>query len=118
MFGWSLQRGREPVISVFARLEHGTLAPELVRYTRGLTWLWTMLFLGLATAAMLFAAYASLSTWSWFANCFTYVAVAGLFIGDYLYRRIRFPHYRHASLATQLRNVRAEAPWRSGGHHK
>jgi uncharacterized membrane protein len=118
LFARSLRRGYEPTISVFARLEHGTLAPELARYTRGLTWLWTILFLGLATAALLLAVYASLSAWSWFVNCATYVAVAGLFVGEYLYRRIRFPQYRHASLLTQFRNVRTRMPWRSGPHHK
>lgn len=118
MFARSLRRRHEPVIAVFARLEQGPLTPELARYTRGLTWLWTLLFLGLAAAALLLAAYASLSTWSWFANCATYVAVAGLFVGEYLYRRVRFPNYRHASLATLFRNVRTTTPWRSGARHK
>jgi uncharacterized membrane protein len=118
LFARSLRRGYEPVISVFARLEHVTLPQELARYTRGLTWLWTILFLGLATAALLLAVYASLSAWSWFVNCATYVAVAGLFVGEYLYRRIRFPDYRHASLLTHFRNVRTRTPWRSGPHHK
>jgi uncharacterized membrane protein len=118
MFARSLRRGHEPAIAVFARLEQGTLTPELARYARGLTWFWTMLFLGLATAALLLAMYASLPTWSWFANCATYIAVASLFVGEYLYRRIRFPQYRHASLLTLFRNVRARAPWRSGPDHK
>jgi uncharacterized membrane protein len=118
LFARSLRRGNEPAISVFARLERGTLPQDLARYTRGLTWLWTMLFVGLATAALLLAVYASLSVWSWFVNCATYVAVAGLFVGEYLYRRIRFPQYRHRSLLTQFRNVRTRMPWRSGPHHK
>ena len=110
LFARSLRRGHEPAIAVFARLEQGTLTPELVRYTRGLTWLWTMLFLGLAASAALLAAYASLSTWSWFANCATYVAIAVLFVGEYLYRRMHFPNYRHGSLLTLVRNVRAGMP--------
>jgi uncharacterized membrane protein len=118
MFARTLRRDHEPIIAVFARQERGTLTPELARYTRGLTWFWTMLFLGLATAALLLARYASLSTWSWFVNCGTYIAIASLFVGEYLYRRIRFPQYRHASLLTLLRNVRTRTPWRSGPHPK
>lgn len=110
VFARSLRRGREPVISVFARLEQGTLTPELVRYTRRLTWLWTLLLFGLAAGAALLAAYASVSTWSWYVNCATYVAIACLFVGEYLFRRIRFPNYAHASLITMVRNVRAGMP--------
>lgn len=110
VFARSLRRGREPVISVFARLERGTLTPELARYTRRLTWLWTLLLFGLAAGAALLAAYASLSTWSWFVNCGTYVAIACLFVGEYLFRRVRFPDYAHSSLITLFRNVRAGMP--------
>jgi len=110
VFARSLRRGREPLIAVFARLEQGTLTPELVRYTRRLTWLWTLLLFGLAAGAVLLAAYASLSTWSWFVNCATYAAIACLFVGEYLFRRLRFPGYAHASLITMVRNVRAGMP--------
>ncbi len=110
VFALSLRRGREPLISIFARLEQGTLTPELVRYTRRLTWLWTLLLFGLAAGAALLAAYASLATWSWFVNCATYVAIACLFVGEYLFRRMRFPGYAHASLITLVRNVRAGMP--------
>ena len=35
LFAGSLRRGYEPAISVFARLEHGSLTQVLSRYTRG-----------------------------------------------------------------------------------
>ena len=113
-FAQTLRSGREPAIAVFARMEQGTLTPELVRYTRVFTWLWTLLFALLAATAAWLAAYGSLSAWSWFTNCATYVAIGGAFAGEYLYRRLRYPEYQHASLAVLLRNVRAGGAWRAG----
>jgi uncharacterized membrane protein len=114
VFARSLRQGNEPVIAVFARLEQGTLTPELAGYTRILTGLWSVLFFAMAATALYLAVFASVSTWSWFANCATYAAVALLFVGEYLYRRMRFPRYRHASLMGLLRNVAGSTAWRSG----
>jgi uncharacterized membrane protein len=114
VFARSLRQGNEPVIAVFARLEQGTLTPELAGYTRIITGLWSMLFFAMAATALYLAVFASVSTWSWFANCATYAAVALLFVGEYVYRRRRFPRYRHASLVRLLRNVAGSTAWRSG----
>jgi uncharacterized membrane protein len=107
-FGASLRTGREPVISVFARLEQGgDLPPDLACHARSVTWIWTLLLAAMATLTMALAIWAPLETWSLFANVVNYALIAALFIGEYLYRRVRFRHYRHASLAALLRNVRS-----------
>ena len=107
-FGSSLRAGREPVISLFARLEQGgDLPPDLARHARIVTWLWTLLLSGMAATALALAALAPLETWSLFANVVVYALIAALFVGEHLYRRVRFRHYRHASLAGLLRNVRS-----------
>jgi len=107
-FGASLRTGREPIIGIFARLEQGgILPPDLARHARSVTWLWTLLLAACATLAMALAIWASLETWSLFANVVNYALIAALFIGEYLYRRVRYRHYRHASLAALLRNVRS-----------
>ena len=107
-FGSSLRAGREPVISLFARLEQGGELPsDLARHARIVTWLWTLLLAGMAATALALAALAPLETWSLFANVVIYALIAALFVGEYLYRRVRFRHYRHASLAGLLRNVRS-----------
>lgn len=107
-FGSSLRAGREPVISLFARLEQGVdLPPDLARHARTVTWLWALLLAGMAATALALAALAPLETWSLFANVVIYALVAALFVGEYLYRRVRFRQYRHASLAGLLRNVRS-----------
>ena len=107
-FGASLRPGREPVISVFARLEQGgALPPDLACHARSVTWIWTLLLAAIATLALALAIWASLETWSLFANVVDYALIAALFVGEYFYRRVRFRHYRHASLAALLRNVQS-----------
>jgi uncharacterized membrane protein len=105
-FGMSLQAGEEPVIGWFARLERGDeLTPELATYTRRLTVLWTVFFVAMAATAALLAFFAAAETWSIFANGVNYILVGVLFAGEYAYRRVRYRHYRHASLADLVRTV-------------
>ena len=104
-FAVTLAPGREPRVASFARLERGGLPPDLVRYTRGLTWLWTVFFFASAAIGLLLAALAPLNVWSAFVNVASYIGVAGLFVGEYLYRKQRFPHHRHAPLAAIVRIV-------------
>lgn len=105
-FAVTLAPGREPRIARFARLERGAeLPPDLARYTRRLTWLWTAFFFGSAACGLLLAAFAPLHVWSAFVNVASYAAVAALFVGEYLYRKWQYPHYRHAPLATLVRIV-------------
>lgn len=106
VFGASLLPARTPVISIFASMEQGGLPPDLARYTRLLTWIWTVLFIAMAGLAAALALSGSLVLWSTFANLASYLLVAILFIGEYGYRRWRFSHYRHATLLELMQNVR------------
>lgn len=105
-FATTLRHGREPRIATFARLERGgPLPPELATYTRRLTWIWTLLFFASAAIGVMLAAFAPLQVWSAFVNVVSYVAVMGLFVGEYAYRRIRYRHYAHGSLFALIRIV-------------
>lgn len=106
LFGRTLVKGRVPLIARFAMIEQGTLAAELERYTRTLTWTWTLLFAAAALTSALLALSGSRDAWSLFTNFLNYLAVALLFLGEYLYRRVRWRHYRHHSPLQLLRNVR------------
>jgi uncharacterized membrane protein len=106
VFAASLRPGREPVIAVFARLEQGKLQPDLAQHARFITWLWTLLLAGIATTSLALAILASTQAWSMFTNVVSYVLIAILFVGEYLYRKVRFRHYRHATLPEMMRNVR------------
>ncbi|HEY6721073.1 MAG TPA: hypothetical protein VI363_05485 [Burkholderiales bacterium] len=105
-FGRTLARGEEPMISWFARLVRGTELPaELARYTRWLTVMWTTFFVSMAIAAAALALLATPQTWSLFANGIDYLLVGVLFVGEYIFRRVRYPHHEHRSLADVVRTV-------------
>ena len=97
LFARTLKSGHEPLISTFARFERGTLEPDLVRYTRKLTSIWVAFFIGAAVVSVLLAFWAPPVIWGWFTAVGNQIAVALLFIGEYLFRRWRFPQYPHAS---------------------
>ncbi len=107
-FGSSLRKGREPMISVFARREHGgALPPELERHALVVTWLWTLLPAFSSLASLALALWAPLEAWSFFTNVLVYLLLAALFVGEYLYRRLRYRQYGQASLVDFLRHLRS-----------
>jgi uncharacterized membrane protein len=106
LFGRTLVRGRVPLIARFAVMEQGTLSAELAAYTRTLTWLWTLLFIAAALLSLALAMSGHRDAWSLFTNFVNYLLVAALFVGEFVYRRLRFRNYRHHSPLQLLRNVR------------
>ena len=105
-FGRTLAPGEEPMISWFARLVRGTeLAPDLARYTRRSTLMWTAFFVSMAAAAAALTVWAAPQTWSLFANGIDYLLVGVLFIGEYVFRRVRYRHHEHRPLADVVRTV-------------
>ncbi len=52
-FGATLRPGREPLITRYTRAEQGFVAPGMGRYTRRLTWLWTLFFVAFAAVNLL-----------------------------------------------------------------
>jgi uncharacterized membrane protein len=90
VFGCTLLPGREPLITRFSRLEWDTMSDDLNRYTRRLTIGWTVLFALSLLAAVLFAVYADLATWSWFVNLGAPAVCLFYFLAEHLYRIRRF----------------------------
>ena len=133
-FGRTLRTGRVPLITRIVSALDGTtpalLAPELRTYTRKLTATWAGMLALLALVNLVLALIAvpdgwlasfgiapplsvTESQWSWFANVCNYGLLGGLFIGEYLLRKRRFPG-RYASFADFLRRMAALGPvfWR------
>jgi uncharacterized membrane protein len=105
LFGATLRPGAEPLISYFARKIHGQLSPELLRYTRGVTWAWCIFFgLEIATSALLFAL-APIEWWSAFINLFNAPLILMLFLGEHLFRRLRFANPPRERIADIFRMV-------------
>ena len=51
-FGRTLRADRVPLVSRFAASLHGRLSPALQRYTRQVTWAWTLYFSTMATLSL------------------------------------------------------------------
>ena len=97
LFASTLRAGREPLIAAFARAERGTLEADLAIYTRTLTAVWAIFFAGAAAFSIWLAAASTPAIWGWFVAVGNHIAVALLFLGEYIFRRWRFPQYCHAS---------------------
>jgi uncharacterized membrane protein len=130
LFGHTLAPPRVPLIERMARLLHppdARLDPAVIRYARTLTAAWAALFAALGLADLLLALCATPNgilalfglvplvpvpqrAWSWFANIAEYLIVAGFFVGEYAYRRRRFPQQPYAGLGDFVRRLSAVAP--------
>jgi uncharacterized membrane protein len=98
-FGGSLRPGREPVVTMLARRVEPCVTPALVRYTRGVTWLWTGFFVGQLLLSALLLGLAPLAVWSFFVTVLDLPLVVLTFAGEYAVRRRMLRHQRLASLA-------------------
>lgn len=135
MFARSLRRGRVPLITrVVAQLyacTPATLDPALLRYTHALTAAWALLLSLLCLANLALALFsvpggllARLGVHSplavadvhgsLFANLLVYGVVGGFFLGEYAWRRRRFPQRPYRNLPDFLRRLAALGPafWR------
>ncbi|WP_198373529.1 COG4648 family protein [Roseomonas rosulenta] len=107
-FGATLRPGREPLISRYTRAEHGRLPPELARYTRRLTWFWTIIFLAFAGLnGLTLAGLGPAPGRSAVANL---VLSALFFLAEHPLRRALFPALGPATPWSTLRAI-----WRADG---
>lgn len=109
-FGATLRPGQEPLISRYTRHDAGSRLSECAGYTRGLTWLWTLLFL--AAAPLHAAALLGLPPFQAPASAPLVLGVTGavmlaLFLGEHVIRTLRFPQFGIATPARTLRAVLA-----------
>ena len=107
LFGRTLRRGAEPLITSFARHAHaGDLPPDIPAYTRRVTLVWTLLFAAMAAAAAGLAAFGSERAWTFFVYVASPALVAALFLGEFTWRRVRFRHHPRQRLADMLQYLR------------
>lgn len=104
-FGRTLVAAREPIISVIARLDRGSLPDDLASYTRGLTWVWAVFFALTAVASAMLALSAPQELWAIF-NDISYLFAGLLFFGEFVYRRARYRRYPHSSALHVIRHIR------------
>lgn len=105
LFGYSLRTGATPVITRFAELILGEVAPDVRAYTRKATIAWMLFFMGMLSCALVLGLWAPLELWSWFTNVIAYVLIGVMFVGEFLVRRLSLPHHVDYSFIEFLRNL-------------
>jgi uncharacterized membrane protein len=114
-FGASLRAGSTPLITAMARSVHRRFTPELVVYTRWLTGVWTGYFLAMVAVSLTLYLLGPWPWWSLYANVFTPVSAAALFVGEHVLRYRRHPDFERVSLRTALGAYRAASAADAGG---
>jgi uncharacterized membrane protein len=96
-FGITLRAGATPLISMLAQQVHGRLGqpytPAQAAYTRTLTQLWVVFFLGMVVVSLALYVAAPWPVWSFFCTVITPLAAVALFLGEHVWRRWRHPEF-------------------------
>jgi len=103
VFGVTLTRDRQPLCSRFAEAVHGTLAPEVARYTRQITWAWMLFFLAISLVSSLLFLFVGIEAWSVFANFLSFPLVLLMFVVEYGVRLRRLPNLEKHSFMDGIR---------------
>ncbi len=99
MFGRTLLHGRQPLVTRMAIMVHGRdLPPQIVAYTRQVTWLWTLFFVVSTAVALAVLFLPAARPWAATVSAAVLPTVACVFALEYAYRSIRFRWFRHATL--------------------
>ena len=105
-FGLTLRQGHMPIISGLAQKVHGDLTPGLARYTRAVTWAWTLYFAGVATLSLLLFGLAPLPVWSGFAYLLGVPILVLMFLVEYAVRCWVLPREDRTGLISAIRAYR------------
>lgn len=103
LFGRTLAAGREPLVTRFARLLHGTLPPEVERYTRRVTLAWTIFFATLFVLSCTLYLGRFLPAWSFLANIASPVLIGAMFVVEYAVRLRALPHWERVGILGGIR---------------
>jgi uncharacterized membrane protein len=99
LFGRTLLRGKEPLITRLSRQLRGPLPAAMETYTRRLTLAWCLFFAAQLAASALLLKFGTVETWSLFINVLNFPLVGLMFAGDYGYRKLRYRHFPQSSIA-------------------
>jgi uncharacterized membrane protein len=103
VFGRTLVGSREPLCTRFARLLHGALPPEEVRYSRQVTVAWTVFFAALFAISCALYLGGFIAAWAMFASILTPILVAAMFVIEYAIRRRALPQSQRTGVLGAVR---------------
>jgi uncharacterized membrane protein len=97
-FGRTLVGDSEPLCTRFARIIHGTLEPDVVRYTRRVTLAWAVFFAFLFTLSCALYAARLVEAWSFFVNIASPILIGAMFLVEYAIRLRVLPHHERVGI--------------------
>ncbi len=107
LFGLSLRPGANALVTRMAGAIHGALPPEMIRYTRQVTWAWTLFFITITVASLTLFLAGQPYWWSVLANILNMPLVILMFAAEYTFRLRHLPHIQHASVRDSLQAFNA-----------
>lgn len=105
-FGGTLRAGRTPLISGLAAHIHNGLSPDMARYTRRVTQVWTGYFIGMAVVSAILYYGVAFEAWAFFDNVLTPLFMGLLFLGEHVVRYWLHPEFERVSIAVVIQAFR------------
>ena len=105
-FGGTLRAGSTPLITALARSIHTRFTPEMAAYTRWVTAMWAVYFVGMVALSVLIYALAPWPWWSVFGNLLSPLAAGAVFLVEYGLRYRRHPDFERVSLRAAIQAYR------------
>ncbi|MBK8187968.1 MAG: hypothetical protein IPK77_12400 [Cellvibrio sp.] len=104
-FGKTLLPNETPLITAIADAARGPLTPAMASYTRRLTQLWCGIFILLIVEALVLISFFNLTAWSWATNCINYLLMAIIFVGEFEFRKKKFPDHDHPTFLDYIKII-------------
>lgn len=105
LFASTLKVDKVPIITRYAELIDGELNDEMVGYTYRITQIWTVFFFILFVECIGLAIFAPAEIWSLFTNVINYVAIAVMFIAEFIYRKRNYSDQPNRSFIQFMQRV-------------
>ncbi len=106
IFGNSLTKNSDPLVTAIGEAVRGPLSCEMRKYTKGVTWVWTLIFLVMTLMGVCFLIRGDINLWSLTTNFINPSCVVIFFISEFFYRVWKFPDHDHPSFLDYLLIVR------------
>jgi uncharacterized membrane protein len=103
-FAGTLRAGQTALITLLARQVHREITPAIAAYTRQLTGIWVVYFVGMAVLSLALFALAPFDIWALFANVLTPLSLAIFFVAEHLIRYWLHPEFERVSLSVAIQS--------------
>ncbi|MGS0648465.1 hypothetical protein ACU81Q_12635 [Komagataeibacter melomenusus] len=103
LFARTLRPGREPLVTMLARQVHGALRPDVLLYTRQLTWAWSLFFAAQMLLPALVALVGPAGWWRAVLYGASMPLVLVMFAVEAGVRRWRIRNFDHATIMESVR---------------